>query len=132
MYCFCQTESRDLQVLVKMSISFKNNPSSQKRSVANSKRSLRAQNPVQLCTQLLEMCRNTWNKGRCPWGHCRALNRLAPTFQECLVYTQRPTPVCRICFNKLKIQHVCQQQYWKADTLNSSAIISDCHNLGVY
>lgn len=132
MYFVCQTEILDLQAFVRMSINFKNNRSSRKHSVANSKRILTAQNPVPLCTQLLETCRNTWNKGQCPGGHCVGLNRLAPTFQECLVYTQRPTPVCRICFNELKIQHICQQQYWKAGILNSSAILSDCHNLGVY
>lgn len=121
-----------LWLFVKTSINFKNNQSSKRNSVANSNRSITAQNHVHLYTQLLEKCKNTWNKVHYTGGslHC-GLNRPALNFQECLFYTQCPTKVCRVFFNKLKIQHVCRQQYWKADILNSSAIISDCHHLGI-
>ena len=131
MYFFCQRAG--VMGICKMSINFKNNQSSKKNSVANSNRSITAQNHVHLYAQLLEMCKNTWNKVHYTGGslHC-GLNRLALNFQECLFYTPCPTNVCRVFFNKLKIQHVCRQQYWKADILDSSAIVLDCHYLGIY
>lgn len=100
---FLTNRELGLRVFVKMSINFKINQSSKKNSVANSSWSITAQNYVHLYTQLLEMCKNTWNKVRYTGGslHC-GLNRLALNFQECLFYTQCPTNIYRVCFWQIK------------------------------